>query len=230
MTNLWKDLLALFYPHLCAACGEKTPPRGEVVCVSCLYKLPKTHFHLQKDNPFTQRFWGRLPLEAGAALFFFAQGSRTQELIHRLKYKNRREIGIQMGKLYGSELREAEGFRQIDLIVPVPLHPKKEWTRGYNQSALFAQGLSESLNKPWLPKGLQRRSYAESQTQKSRMERLENIAQAFTVGDNKALQGKHILLVDDVLTTGATLEACGLCLLEVPDVRLSMATLAITQS
>lgn len=226
--HIWTDLISLFYPNLCAACGEQAPPHGEVICISCLYKLPKTGFHLQKENAFTARFWGRLPLETGAALFFFAKGSRTQELIHRLKYKNRQEIGVQMGKLYGTELQESEEFRQVDLIVPVPLHPKKEWARGYNQSALFARGLSESLKKPWLRNGLQRKVYAESQTQKSRTERLENIAQAFSVGDVAAIQGKHVLLVDDVLTTGATLEACGLRLLEVPEVRISMATLAIT--
>ena len=227
-SSIWKDLLSLFYPHICAACGRNTPPRGQVVCVSCLYKLPKTNFHLHKENPFTERFWGRLPLEAGAALFFFAKGSRTQQLIHRLKYKNKREIGIQMGKLYGAELRESPLFSRVDVIVPVPLHPKKEWARGYNQSALFAQGLSETLQKPWLHNGLQRKVYADSQTQKSREERLDNISQAFTIGDMEAIRGKHVLLVDDVLTTGATLEACGLRLLEAADVQLSMATLAIT--
>ncbi len=226
--TLLKDLLSLFYPHLCAACGERTPPRGQVVCVSCLYKLPKTNFHLHKENLFTERFWGRLPLEAGASFFYFNKGSRVQQLIHRLKYKNKQEIGVQMGRLYGQELLQSSIFNQVDLIVPVPLHPKKEWARGYNQSALIARGLSESMNKPWLQKGLQRRVHAESQTRKSREERLDNISRAFSIGDADALRGKHVLLVDDVLTTGATLEACGLCLLEVPDVRLSMATLAMT--
>ncbi|NUO01503.1 MAG: ComF family protein [Saprospiraceae bacterium] len=227
-SSIWKDLLSLFYPHICAACGRNTPPHGHVVCVSCLYKLPKTNFHLHKENPFTERFWGRLSLQAGAAQFFFTKGSRTQQLIHQLKYKNKQEIGVQMGKLYGAQLRESQLFRQVDAIVPVPLHPKKEWSRGYNQSALFAQGLSETLGKPLLNRALQRSTYAESQTQKSREERLDNIARAFVIGDAGALRGKHILLVDDVLTTGATLEACGLRLLDVPGVQLSMATMAIT--
>ena len=227
-SSIWKDLTSLFYPQVCMACGEQPAPKGEVVCVSCLYKLPKTNFHLQKENAFTERFWGRLPVEAGAALFFFTKSSRTQQLIHRLKYKGKRDIGIQMGKLYGETLRESALFGKVDVIVPVPLHPKKEQVRGYNQSAVFAKGLSQGMHKPWLSKGLVRTLHAESQTQKSRAERLDNIAQAFATGHADDLRGKHILLVDDVLTTGATLEACGLCLLAIPDVKLSMATLAIT--
>lgn len=221
------DVISLLYPNLCLACREHTPAHGEIICLRCQHKLPKTNFHLDRENPFTERFWGRISIESGAALYHFVRGGRVQELLHRLKYLGKADVGLRLGQWYGDMLRESPHFKEVDLIVPVPLHPRKERLRGYNQSALFAKGLSETMRKPWLKNGLVRTSFTESQTQKSRAERLENVMEVFAVGNAAQLAGKHILVVDDVMTTGATLEACGLKILELPGTKLSFATIAI---
>ncbi len=221
------DFFALFYPNLCLVCDANLPPNQESICLPCQYHLPKTDFHLYKENAFSERFWGRLPLESGAAFYKFNKGGRTQHLIHRLKYENKQAVGVRMGQLYGSKLRESPFFAGIDLIIPVPLHARRFHERGYNQSELFARGLAEAMKVPSLPDGLERTLHTTTQTHKTRMERLRNVADAFVVKSKKKLEGKHILLVDDVITTGATLEACGQKLLEISGTRLSMATIAI---
>lgn len=221
------DLVSLLYPNLCMACSENLPSREEIICLRCQHKLPKTNFHLEKDNPFIERFWGRLSLENGASLYHFVKGGRVQELLHRLKYLGKHEIGLRLGQGYGHQLRESPFYKDIDLIVPVPLHPRKERLRGYNQSAMFAKGLAESMGKPWSKNALLRNTFTETQTHKSRVERLENVLEVFEVANTKALENKHILLVDDVMTTGATLEACGSKILAVPGTKLSMVTIAI---
>lgn len=224
----WHNLLGLFYPHLCPACRTSQPPHGELLCAHCLFHLPRTNYHLQVQNPFTERFWGRLPIETGAALFHFTKGSKTQQLIHQLKYKGRKDIGLRLGESYGHYLREI-GHWRVEVIVPVPLHPKKLWTRGYNQSAAIGEGLAKSMKIPHLPDGLTRVTHSETQTRKSRMERLGNVMNNFAVGQPEALTGRHILLVDDVMTTGATMEACGLKILELENTRLSLLTLAVAE-
>ena len=227
--RLVDDFISLFFPNLCLACGKNNPVKKELICISCQYRLPKTQYHLEKENPFTERFWGRLKLETGAALYHFFKGGRAQQLIHQLKYKEKPEVALKLGIYYGQILKEIPHFQEVDLIVPVPLHPRKEHQRGFNQSDQFARGLSESMEKPWLKKALKRISHSPSQTQKTRFERLKNVMSAFELDQSHKLQFKHILLVDDVLTTGATLESCGLKILEVPGTRLSMATIAMAR-
>ncbi len=222
--------LDLVYPNLCLACWRHLSSRRDVLCLHCAYQLPQTRYHLEPDNPFTERFWGRLRLEQGAALFHYVKGGRVQKLVHQLKYGGRRDVGRRLGERYGRQLAETPHFREIDLIVPVPLHPRKKHRRGYNQSDLFAAGLAESLSAPWRPDVLRRTTFTDTQTSKSRLERLENVLQAFELADEPAVAGKHVLLVDDVMTTGATLEACGLRLLAAPGLRLSMVTIAIAAS
>jgi ComF family protein len=189
--------------------------------------LPKTKQHEQKENAFTEIFWGRVPLATGAAQYYFSKSGRVQRLIHQLKYEHKPEIGHQLGMLFGRQLREQDHFKDIDAIVPVPLHPRKQHQRGYNQAAAFGAGLAESMGIPQYAYALERPEYAESQTRKSRQERLENAQTAFRVKKPLLIEGKHILLVDDVLTTGATLEACASQLLAVPDTKVSMATIAM---
>ncbi len=179
------------------------------------------------ENEFTERLWGRISLQSGAALYFFQRRSPLQRALYRLKYSHQAHIGFQLGRLLGGQLKRSPFFRLVNAIVPVPLHPDKQQIRGYNQSALIATGISEIMGIPALNSVLERRRFSESQTRKRRMERFDNVGEVFALAQPEAVAGKHILLVDDVLTTGATLEACGKALLSAPDVRLSMATLAI---
>lgn len=227
--RLADDLFSLLYPRLCLGCGQDLPPYSQTFCTRCVLALPETGFQLQKENAFTDRFWGRLDLEAGAAMLYFRKHGLTQRLMHGLKYQGKKEVGVELGRRFGQKLKDSPCFKGLDGIVAVPLHPKKERWRGYNQSDCFARGLSESLEIPHWKTALQRTVETESQTTKSRFERLENMQQAFHAPHPKLLRGKHILLVDDVLTTGATLEACALKLLEIPETRVSMATIAIAE-
>lgn len=223
--RIFEDFLALLYPRLCLACEKNIPPRWDVICITCQHYLPKTKFHLERENPFTEHFWGRIPIHAGAALYHFKKGGRTQKLIHKLKYDGKRQIGIKLGHLYGRSLSNSPYFNQVDLIVPVPLHPRKEKIRGYNQSAMFAMGLAETMDIPWSNKVLRRVEMTTTQTKKRRMERFENVRKAFQNVRPKNIEGKHILLVDDVMTTGATLEACAEKILASKDTKISFATI-----
>lgn len=189
--------------------------------------MPEANLHFSKENPFTDKFLGRINLEAGAALYYFNKESKVQNLIHHLKYNGKREIGVVLGRKFGGELARSILFSEVDLIVPVPLHLRKLRQRGYNQSEMFAQGLSESLRRPYSANALMRLVHSSSQTKKSREARLLNVADVFAVNKPQRLVGKHVLLVDDVLTTGATLETCAAKILELPGTKVSMATIAM---
>ena len=221
------DFFYLLYPHLCLACGKEAPPYKADICVKCEATLPQSHFHKTKENPFTERFWGRVPLESGTGMFLFTKQSRVAHLIHNFKYKSKKEIGLILGRRYGHTLKREAHFQGIDCIVPVPLHWKKERLRGFNQSEIFGNGLSESMGIPCIKDGLERLEHTSSQTKKSRVERLQNMQGVFKAKKAKQLEGKHILLVDDVLTTGATLEVCANELLKLKGVKISMATMAV---
>jgi ComF family protein len=221
-----KPLLDLLYPRLCFACNQNTPPDKTFICISCQYKLPETDFHKEKENPFTERFWGRIPLFSGAALYHFVKGGRAQHLIHHFKYRGKKEIGIRIGELYGNYLKDSPLFNCAEVIVPVPLHPKKKHQRGFNQSEMFARGLAKSMAIPYV-NALSRVIQTDTQTQKSRMDRFDNVVEAFRINNHQDIRGKHILLVDDVITTGATLEACSSKLLSIAGTTISMATIAI---
>jgi ComF family protein len=214
------------YPTFCLACDRAVPAIEDILCVRCERELPRTDYHLLAENPFTDRLWGRVPLEFGAAQFHFSPGGRVQRLIHHLKYFHRPEVGEILGRTYGLSLRESEHLPPVDAVVPVPLHPRKQRLRGYNQAEQFGRGVAAALGTTLLPQGLIRTQHAASQTRQSRAGRYDNISAAFQVGPT-VLPGRHVLLVDDVLTTGATLEACAQALLTVAGVRLSAVTIAI---
>ncbi len=224
-----RRLLDVALPQICPGCRQRRPPRGQWLCLSCEARLPLTDFHLQAENPVTDRLWGRFPLKSGAAMLLFRKDGIAQHLIHHLKYKGRRVVGYELGRRYGRMLRQSPYFDHIELIVPVPLHPRKQRLRGYNQAAVFGEGLAATMGVPLLADALQRTRFTQTQTRKSQSERLHNVAGAFALARPEQLNGKHILLVDDVLTTGATIESCAHTLLQVPRLRLSIATIAMAR-
>jgi ComF family protein len=188
--------------------------------------MPRSDYWIDNKNPLNQLFWGKTKIEFASAFLLFSKGSRYRKLIHSLKYKDDQESGIQLGKLYGLEIAKQSAYPKIDYIIPVPLHPKKQKKRGYNQSDCIAQGLSESINVPFLSDVLIRIVNTQTQTKKHKDERWENVSGVFDVQNIEQIHGKSILLVDDVITTGATIEHCAITLIEKADCKVSIACLA----
>lgn len=223
------DFISLFYPITCAVCNHSLYKHETELCHRCYIDLPKSNFHTTNDNPVARLFYGRVEIQVAASYYLFHKSGNTQRLLHALKYKNRSEIGTVIGKWYGEELKQNEVFTSSELILPVPLHKNKLKKRGYNQSSLFASGLSESLGIPYSNDLLIRKSDTSTQTKKSRFERWENVENKFKVHAPEQIKNKKILLVDDVVTTGATLEACAAELLKTEGVTVSIATIAFAQ-
>lgn len=221
-----KDFISLIFPEVCVSCGKSLAKNEYCICTLCLYHLPVTNYHKQADNPVSKLFWGRANIHSAAAFYSFGKGSKVQHLVHQLKYRGRKEIGVTVGKLYGKELLTSDLFKSIDVILPIPLHIKKKRKRGYNQSDLFAEGLSESMNIEYKTNVLARVTASSTQTKKSRFNRWKNVESIFEVKKPELLERKHILLVDDVVTTGSTLEACAQTILKIPDTKVSIAAIA----
>jgi ComF family protein len=219
-----EDTLALVYPNLCVACGKTVPARRYYLCTGCLHDLPRTHFHRDPANPLAMTFWGRVRLEHAAAWFHYTRGSRYSRLIHAMKYLGRKDIGYELGRLYATELA-ASPLAEAQLVIPVPLHPKKQRKRGFNQSEWIGRGIAEGLHLPMAADNLYRAVHTRTQTRKSRIERWQNVARVFRLKKPHLLENRHILLVDDVVTTGATMESCAGVLLECPGARVSLAAL-----
>ncbi|MDQ3048790.1 MAG: ComF family protein [Bacteroidota bacterium] len=220
------DFISLIFPQVCVSCGNSLFKHEFSICTYCAYHLPKTNFHLNNDNPVAKIFWGRINIHSAAAYYGFNKGGRVQHLIHQLKYKGQKEVGLTVGRLYGQDLKLSELFKTVETVIPVPLHARRQRKRGYNQSDYFANGLAQSMEVEADTKTLFRPFESETQTRKSRFSRWENVESVFQLKQQEKLEGKHILLVDDVITTGATLEACAQTLLKVPGVRISVATIA----
>jgi ComF family protein len=225
--QLTADSLSLFFPHLCEVCGCLLVRQERIICLSCLVELPRTNYHLQAQNSLEKVFWGRIRMERVAAYFFYSKGSAYQRLLHRLKYEGKKEIGIEMGRLYGTEMKSSGVFLDADFLVPVPLHPQKEKKRGYNQSMQFCLGLSESLGIPINNEILKRVEFTSTQTNKSRIQRWENVNNIFTVTNPDLAKNKQIILVDDVITTGSTIEACAESLISVANCKISVLSMAV---
>jgi len=220
------DFVSLFYPRICQACGNSMYRGEAVICTFCMYHLPKTNYHMDADNPVIRHFWGKINIVAASSYYFFHKGQKVQKLVHRLKYKGQKEIGLKVGELYGRELSESPLFCSADVIVPVPLHKSRLRTRGYNQSDFFAKGLSAAMNVPAENNLLVRNKKTETQTRKNRFSRFENVNEVFSLVNKTNIEGKHILLVDDVITTGSTLTACAEVLLSHKDTKVSIASIA----
>jgi ComF family protein len=223
--NLKEAITHLIFPHVCAGCGTDILSENNKLCFFCHEELPATSFHLHANNPIEKIFWGRLPMRHATAQYYFTKQSLMQRLMHRFKYKGDKDLGLFLGRLMGYQLEETNRFKGIDAIVPLPLFPNKEKRRGYNQASLLCEGISAIIQKPVLKDVVVRTMHTESQTKKSRVERWQNMEGRFLLANEAIIKGKHLLLVDDVITTGATLEACGLELLKGENVTLSMATL-----
>lgn len=223
------DFVSLLFPELCPACQESLVANERIICSDCRYNLPYTNFHSQADNIVAQQFYGKIKVEAAYALYYFTKGGKVQNLMHHFKYKGMKQIGDLLGNMAGAQLIENPIFYTADVIIPVPLHKSRLKERGYNQSTLFANGLAQKLNAVIDDNNLQRTVATATQTHKSRFARFENMQEVFAVKNPEKLAGKHVLLVDDIITTGSTLEACGIELLKIPGITLSIATIAYAQ-
>ena len=226
--TLLQDLRSLLFPHYCFGCGTDALPYDTSLCARCKLSLPETGFFQQNDNPVAASFLGRIAVEQAGAGFYFTKESLLQELLQQLKYKQQPAIGRLLGRYIGYMLAESALYEDIDLMLPLPLNARKLHLRGYNQAAEICTGISEVWPKPVLTHVLERTMHTETQTNKNRLNRWQNMQGSFRVWDSAAIKGKHVLLVDDVITTGATLEACGQSILALGDTRLSIATVAWT--
>ena len=218
-------LLDLFYPKLCPACNKNLSAEEELICIHCELHLPLTHYFDYENNPIEKLFWGRVKVNACGALYFFNKGEGIQRLMHQLKYRERKDVGLWLGKKLAREMMASNRFKNIEMIVPIPLHPKKEFKRGYNQSMLIAKGIEE-VSGMKCHDLLQRIENSGSQTRKGKYDRWLNVSSAFRVNPNSSIKNKNILLVDDVVTTGATLEAAVSALLSAGVKKVSVATVA----
>jgi ComF family protein len=224
--DLWDDFISLLFPRLCYACGNHLLRNENLICTECFVVIPRTGYHTVEDNPVAQLFWGRCKIEKAAAFSYYNKGSRIRRLIHNLKYKGIKEIGYELGRIYGLSLNTSGFTDDIDVIIPVPLHPTKMRIRGFNQSETISMGIASAAKLPVDIKSLTRRMISATQTKRSRYDRWTNVEGIFQVDDVQAIAGKHVLLVDDVITTGSTIESCTTELLKIQGVRVSVVALA----
>jgi ComF family protein len=224
---MFKDFLDMLFPRTCLTCSGLLEKNEELICTHCRFELPQTDFHLEVDNPLARKFWGRVPVKYAFAYLRFVKTGKIQILLHHLKYYGKEEIGETLGKWYGNELKKKGFESEFDLILPVPLHPSKLRKRGYNQCDSIARGLAEGLQIGWSSTVLVRKQANISQTKKDRIERWENVESIFDISNSQLVENKNVLLIDDVITTGATLEACCLPLQKAGCKSLSIAGLAV---
>jgi ComF family protein len=218
----------LLYPHNCEGCGTDVLNDDSYLCVKCLHDMPVTGFVASANNPVEQSFYGRLKVEAAASGFYFHKDGLVQQLVTQLKYKNHQDMGIYLGKLIGHQLSATNRFDDVDVLVPLPLNNRKETKRGFNQATLICEGIGQIWLKPIYTNTVERTIFTQSQTNKTRIDRWQNMEGVFALANADSIAGKHVLLVDDIMTTGATLEACGYEILQAPNTKLSIITVAFT--
>lgn len=226
MMPWWNHFTDLIYPPLCTGCGKVRPLDHHIFCLECVYLLPETGYHQHARNPFVAHFDGRIRISAGASFLFFSRGGGTQRMLHQIKYNNQPDLITTIGRWYGKQLLQSRLWEGIEVIVPVPLHWRKQRKRGYNQSAVFGEALADVMGIPCQANALLRVTHDRSLTGMKRMERVETIGSSFVVAKPALVKHKHILLVDDVLTTGATLESCAIVLEKLPVASIRMVTIA----
>ena len=226
----FSEIFRLFYPERCAACGCALPEGAAFLCPLCRWDMPLTGYAREHDNPVARKFWGLLPVEEACAMMFFVRGNQYRSMIHDFKYRGQWRTSLRLGAMLGTELRDGGLYDGVDVVVPVPLHGRRLLVRGYNQAEYLARGIAEALHREVDRRSVVRSTYNRSQaTTRVRSDRWENVKDIFSVRRPDRLSGRHILLVDDVLTTGATLMACGETILRaVPDCRISVAALAVS--
>jgi ComF family protein len=224
--DLWDDFLSLLFPRICYGCGNQLLRNENLICTECYVLIPRTNYHNQKGNPVEQLFWGRCLVESAAAFSYYNKGSRIRSLIHYLKYRGIKEIGIELGRIYGVQLKSSGFTDNIDMIIPVPLHPAKRRARGFNQSEAIAEGLACATGLHVNTTAVERVVASSTQTKRSRYDRWINVEGIFSIADAGSIIGRHILLVDDVITTGSTMESCINELLKTDGVKVSVAAIA----
>jgi competence protein ComFC len=225
---MFQDLINLFYPNICEICDTELYKNQNILCTSCVNEIPITNFHLDNENSVKKVFYGRVPIENATSLLVFKKKGSVQKLIHRLKYRGHQEIGSYLGKWMGAELAKTSAYLDIDLVLPVPLHKKKLKARGFNQVEKFGKEIALALQVPYIDDVLLKKHFSTTQTLKTRLARWGNIEESFVLVHPEKIRNKHILLVDDLITTGATLEACSDVLLEAGNVKISIVTMAFT--
>ena len=226
LKNIVGSTMHLLYPHVCTGCGSDLLEKDNLLCITCIHDLPHTNFAALPNNPVEKDFWGRINLQAAYSQFYFSKAFLMQHLIHQLKYKGDTKIGFYLGEIMGKTMLQSSRFSSLDALIPLPLFADKEHKRGYNQATVICNGISSVMNIPVLSGAVIRQHATETQTRKHRTERWENVKDSFKVAKPAQLNGKNLMLVDDVVTTGATLEACGNVILNATDAKLSIATLA----
>jgi len=224
----FQGIAHLLFPHCCMGCNAVLEKRKEILCYACSSLLPMTHFETKEGNPIEKSFYGRIPIKSATAAFYFSTNGVLHQLIVSLKYKHHKEVGWFLGRMLGYQLAKANRFQEIDAIVPLPLHPEKLPIRGYNQAAIICEGIESVWPKKIILDAVIRKKFSASQTTRNRIDRWQNMQGIFQLDNQISVQGKRLLLVDDVATTGATLEACGLVLLQGQPASLSIATVAYT--
>ena len=227
---MFNYIIDLFFPKVCAGCHAILINNETVFCTVCRHELPLTQYHLDSKNEAVKKFYGKIAIEHASALLYFNKKGIVQELIHNLKYKGHEEIGTVLGNWYVKDLKELALETPFDVVIPVPLHPKKFRERGYNQVTTFGKALAKGLNITYNDAILYRKKYSKTQSKKNLIGRSDNIENIFDVIFTEENQNKHFLIVDDVLTTGATLEACSKALLKIPGAKISIVCMAMANS
>lgn len=230
MKSPWTDMLRMLFPATCYHCGRRLVGDERYFCMHCQLDMPFTHNAAVGDNETELRIGGRIPVKAGASLLYYQNEMCSKTLLHQIKYYEHYKMAYDYGSLLGKEIAQSGRFDDVDCLVPVPLHWIKRWRRGYNQSELLSRGIQASFDRPICKDVLYRKRYTQTQTHKSQEQRIENMQDVFAVKNTSKLEGRHILLVDDVITTGATSDSCWSALKTIPGIRISIASLAIATS